>query len=85
MCGKPLDPRWKICPYCEAEVGQAAAEAPAAAAAARARPATAAVPPAGPPGPRRPRAPDGDAEAPASGNDRPRTERPARAARERPQ
>jgi hypothetical protein len=23
VCGKPLDPRWKICPYCEAEVGQA--------------------------------------------------------------
>jgi len=23
-CRKPLDPRWKICPYCEAEVGQAA-------------------------------------------------------------
>jgi len=22
-CSKPLDPRWKICPYCEAEVGQA--------------------------------------------------------------
>ncbi|MDQ3644188.1 MAG: hypothetical protein M3356_01590, partial [Actinomycetota bacterium] len=22
-CGKPLDPRWSICPYCEAEVGQA--------------------------------------------------------------
>ncbi len=21
-CGKPLDPRWKICPYCEAEIGQ---------------------------------------------------------------
>jgi hypothetical protein len=20
-CGKPLDPRWKICPYCETEVG----------------------------------------------------------------
>src|SRR6202035_2941061 len=20
-CGKPLDPIWKICPYCEAEVG----------------------------------------------------------------
>ena len=20
-CGKPLDPRWKVCPYCEAEVG----------------------------------------------------------------
>jgi predicted amidophosphoribosyltransferase len=27
VCGKPLDPRWKICPYCEAEVGQAAQEA----------------------------------------------------------
>ena len=27
VCGKPLDPRWKICPYCEAEVGQAAPEA----------------------------------------------------------
>ena len=24
-CGKPLDPRWKICPYCEAEIGPAAA------------------------------------------------------------
>jgi hypothetical protein len=23
-CGKPLDPRWKICPYCEAEVGSSA-------------------------------------------------------------
>jgi len=21
-CGKPLDPRWSICPYCEAEVGR---------------------------------------------------------------
>ncbi|MGA2928324.1 MAG: zinc ribbon domain-containing protein [Solirubrobacteraceae bacterium] len=20
-CGRPLDPRWKICPYCEAEIG----------------------------------------------------------------
>ena len=26
VCAKPLDPRWKICPYCEAEVGQAAQE-----------------------------------------------------------
>jgi hypothetical protein len=26
VCGKPLEPRWKICPYCEAEVGQAAQE-----------------------------------------------------------
>jgi len=23
-CGKPLDPRWSICPFCEAEVGQSA-------------------------------------------------------------
>ena len=23
-CGKPLDPRWRICPYCEAEVPEAA-------------------------------------------------------------
>src|SRR3954470_4767304 len=22
VCARPLDPRWKICPYCEAEVGQ---------------------------------------------------------------
>src|SRR5881227_444872 len=21
-CGRPLDPRWKICPYCEAEISQ---------------------------------------------------------------
>ncbi len=27
VCARPLDPRWKICPYCEAEVGQAAPEA----------------------------------------------------------
>jgi hypothetical protein len=26
-CGRPLDPRWKICPYCEAEVGQSPAPA----------------------------------------------------------
>jgi hypothetical protein len=27
VCGKPLDPRWKICPYCEAEIAQSPAEA----------------------------------------------------------
>src|SRR3954468_15263162 len=28
-CGKPLDPKWKICPYCEAEIsGAPAAAAP---------------------------------------------------------
>jgi len=26
-CGKPLDPRWTLCPYCEAEVGRAAPQA----------------------------------------------------------
>ena len=68
VCAKPLDPRWKICPYCEAEVGQAPPEArrarPRRAAARRpprpphprARPPLA--PPRGPPpGPIRPSAP----------------------------
>jgi Double zinc ribbon len=27
-CGRPLDPKWKICPYCEAEVPARAEEAP---------------------------------------------------------
>ena len=27
-CGKPLDPRWKVCPYCEAEVGAPAQQQP---------------------------------------------------------
>ena len=40
-CGKPLDPRWKICPYCEAEVGAAPAEGRRP----RRRPATAAAAP----------------------------------------
>jgi hypothetical protein len=26
VCGKPLDPRWKLCPYCEAEVRHSAPE-----------------------------------------------------------
>ena len=37
-CGRPLDPRWKICPYCEAEVGQAAPRRRRAASHAAARP-----------------------------------------------
>jgi hypothetical protein len=28
-CGRPLDPRWKICPYCEAEVSAAPRRRPA--------------------------------------------------------
>jgi hypothetical protein len=38
VCGKPLDPRWKICPYCEAEVGAAAPAGRSKDAARRARP-----------------------------------------------
>jgi hypothetical protein len=73
VCGKPLDPRWKICPYCEAEVGQAPAEARRtrprrAAAAGQARQAT-------------PRASAPRAARPADGST---VERPARASRERP-
>jgi hypothetical protein len=26
VCSRPLDPRWKLCPYCESEIGQAAPE-----------------------------------------------------------
>jgi hypothetical protein len=40
-CGRPLDPRWKICPYCEAEVGQAAPQQRRRAARRSAAPATA--------------------------------------------
>jgi hypothetical protein len=81
VCGKPLDPRWKICPYCEAEVGQAPEprrtrprRSAAAARPSAPRPARAAPPPAA-----------DTEEISASGNDKPRSERPARAARERPQ
>jgi len=49
-CGKPLDPRWKICPYCESEVGglQAQPRRPARATASGARAAAAARPGAAP-------------------------------------
>ena len=72
VCRKPLDPRWKICPYCEAEVGAAAPEAR------RARPRRAPAPSARPAGQARPPA-DGQRTERVE-----RTERPARAARERP-
>src|SRR5213083_3014910 len=51
-CGRPLDPRWKICPYCEAEVG-AAAQPPRRRARRAAEPASA---PAPAPAPRTPAA-----------------------------
>src|SRR3954451_24541249 len=44
-CRRPLDPRWKICPYCEAEVGQAAPQQRRRAAR-RSTPAASAPPPA---------------------------------------
>jgi hypothetical protein len=46
-CGRPLDPRWKICPYCEAEVGQVAPQQ-------RRRAARRSTPAAGAPPPERP-------------------------------
>src|SRR4051794_3286857 len=49
-CGRPLDPRWKICPYCEAEVGQA--PSPARQRAARRAPTSAPPPSERPPSPR---------------------------------
>jgi hypothetical protein len=72
VCAKPLDPRWKICPYCEAEVGQAPAET-------RRRPRRAAA--AGQARKASPRSASPRAARPSDGNT---AERPARAARERP-
>jgi hypothetical protein len=80
VCGKPLDPRWKICPYCESEVGQAPPETrrarPRRTAAAAAAGGAAAVPRAARPA-QAARQPRPAEEAPA--------ERPARARRDRPQ
>jgi hypothetical protein len=71
-CGKPLDPRWKICPYCEAEVGQAPAQGR------RPRPRRAAA--AGQARQTAPQAAAPRAARPADGA----AERAARASRERP-
>jgi hypothetical protein len=38
VCARPLDPRWKICPYCEAEVGTASSAGRSTEAARRTRP-----------------------------------------------
>jgi hypothetical protein len=77
VCGKPLDPRWKICPYCEAEVGQPVEgtrrRPRRAAAAAGAVPPRQAAPRPSPSG-----RPGGTSETAA-------VERPARAGRDRPQ
>jgi Double zinc ribbon len=74
VCGKPLDPRWKICPYCEAEVGQPQE------AGARRRPRRTAAAGAGAVPPRQPRPSSRSGTA-----DNAAVERPARAGRDRPQ
>jgi hypothetical protein len=76
VCGKPLDPRWKICPYCESEVGGQAPEGrrtrPRRASASGAVPARQSGP--------RPSPPSRSGLPPDSAADR-----PARATRDRPQ
>jgi hypothetical protein len=67
-CGRPLDPRWKICPYCEAEVGQAPAQR-------RPRPRRAAAT-APSPGTDREARPATQARAPAERPSAPRTQSP---------
>jgi hypothetical protein len=87
VCARPLDPRWKICPYCEAEVGQAPPEARPRRTRRAATAAAAAAPRQG-----TQRAARNARPKPDSGAERPRAEppvtaerqRPARAARERP-
>jgi hypothetical protein len=77
VCGKPLDPRWKICPYCEAEVGQAPAEV-------RRRPRRAAAAAAAGGG-AAPRPASAARQQPRSADAASAAERPARARRDRPQ
>jgi Double zinc ribbon len=74
VCGKPLDPRWKLCPYCEAEVGQAPEGR-------RPRPRRAAPAGAVPPRQAGPRSTSARQSAPQDTV----VERPARASRDRPQ
>ncbi len=77
-CGKPLDPRWSICPYCEADVGQA--QAPP-----QPRPRRRERPPATTPAaapqraapPSRSAAPQRTGEAPPRRTEEPRAPRPA--------
>jgi hypothetical protein len=83
VCGKPLDPRWKICPYCEAEVGQAPPE-PRRPRARRTAAASAGRQTGVRQAPRAARPADDTADRPVAA-ERPRSERPARATRERPQ
>ena len=91
-CGKPLDPRWRICPYCEAEIGaqprparqrrtrqrQPTAAEAATQASGEQPPRRASQRPAGEDGPvREPAAPREAAPQPARQGAAPRTEAPA--------
>jgi hypothetical protein len=80
VCRKPLDPRWKICPYCEAEVGAAAPVARRAEGARRPRPARATAAAGG----SRPAAPPPTRQEPRPTGDGQRAERPSRPAEQRP-
>src|SRR4051812_9793279 len=83
-CGRPLDPRWKICPYCEAEVGAAAPTARRGEGSRRPRPARAtAAAAAG--GTSRPPSTRQETRPPSDGRDGPaRTEPAPRPARTEP-
>src|SRR5438067_1441150 len=78
-CGRPLDPRWKICPYCEAEVGQAAPQQ-------RRRAARRSAPTSAPPPPERPSARPSSGQQPtvARAQTPARSSEPPAAARTRP-
>ena len=75
-CGRPLDPRWKICPYCEAEVGQPAPQQRRRAARRSTPAASAAPPPERPPRPssgQQPTVARSAAQTPPRGSDDRRT------------
>jgi hypothetical protein len=83
VCTRPLDPRWKLCPYCESEVGQAAPEPR------RTRTRRTAAANSGRQGSQRQAAPRTARQADqgtdrAVAAERQRAERPVRASRERP-
>jgi hypothetical protein len=81
-CGKPLDPRWSICPYCEAEVGQA--QPPRQRPRRRERPPATAAAPAPAAGPPRPASPAPSGAAQRSGEPPPqRSGPPSRGAPQR--
>jgi hypothetical protein len=78
-CGRPLDPRWKICPYCEAEVGQPAPQQRRRAARRSTPAASATAPPERPPRPssgQQPTVARNTAQTPPRGSDDRHAEQP---------